>query len=720
MLKEALSKLEVVFSSTELTKGKAYRDRGYVLHLRLSDGLLKARVKGDSNQIYSVYLDLRTWPIIAAECTCHKGKHCKHVAACFFSLKNKDTPELTSSFSSEAKSKKNKLIKLTEAQWFSQLDPASNNFFNYRLGILIDNKEIDIMPYVVALVEQYDKKDLELFTEQHLISVQLPDHITLEIPWERIKLLFYFLFYYQGSVSTKLDVNRYHLEWLQKAEQTLLERVNTHQGGIKSTLLRQLSTFSDLPKVKLPQGLNATLRDYQYEGLQWLQSLRGALLGGILADDMGLGKTLQTLSHLLLEKEQGRLHRASLIIVPTSLVRNWLNEAKRFTPSLKVLIYHGSRRHSEKFADYDVIISTYGLAKRDAAHFKNYFFYYLILDEAQFIKNSSTRTTLIIHQLVAEHRLCLTGTPVENHLGELWSLFHFIMPGSLGTVRQFRRFFKTPIEKNNDSLKKALLTSCVAPFLLRRSKNQVANELPTKTEIIYPIELSDKQRDLYESIRLTMEKKVREAIAKSGVGRSQILFLDALLKLRQVCCDPQLLRLPAAEKAFGNSAKLDALLAMLKNLLDEGRRILVFSQFTSMLKLIEAQLIEQNVPYLKLTGQTQNRQRLVDSFQNGEAPVFLISLKAGGTGLNLTRADTVIHYDPWWNPAIEDQATDRSHRIGQTNPVFVYKLVTVGTVEEAIINLQKKKRKLVEGVLTNASGMALTEELITQFFQSGN
>ncbi len=720
MLKEALSKLEIVFSSGALMRGKAYRDQGYVLHLRISDGLLKARVKGDSNQIYSVYLDLKTWPRIAAECTCYTGKHCKHVAACLVSLKNKDKPELKDNLSALRSDKKSKVVEVTETQWFSQLDPVKNNFFNYRLGILIDDKEIDIMPYVVALVEQYDKKDLELLTDQNTITVQLPDQITLQIPWERIKLLIYFLFYYRENRNRKLIVNRYQLEWLHKAEQALLNQINYQQRGIKFTLLRQLSAINKLPSVGIPNGLNAILRDYQYQGLQWLQSLRGALLGGILADDMGLGKTLQTLAHILLEKEQGRLQKASLIIVPTSLMRNWYNEAKRFAPSLKVLVYHGPRRHSEKFADYDVIISTYGLAKRDVAHFKKYFFYYLILDEAQFIKNSSARTTLIIRQLVAEHRLCLTGTPVENHLGELWSLFQFIMPGSLGTAQQFRKFFKIPIEKKNDSQKKALLTCCVTPFLLRRSKSQVANELPTKTEIIYPIELSAKQRDLYESIRLTMEKKVREAIAKSGVGRSQILFLDALLKLRQVCCDPQLLRLPTAEMAFGNSAKLDALLAMLKNLLNEGRRILVFSQFTSMLKLIEVQLIKQKVHYLKLTGQTRNRQNLVDSFQKGEAPVFLISLKAGGTGLNLTRADTVILYDPWWNPAIEDQATDRTHRIGQTNPVFVYKLVTVGTVEEAIITLQKRKRELVDGVLTNASNITLTEEIIKQFFQPSN
>jgi SNF2 family DNA or RNA helicase len=437
---------------------------------------------------------------------------------------------------------------------------------------------------------------------------------------------------------------------------------------------------------------------------------------------MGLGKTVQTLAHLLHEKEQGRLTQATLIVAPTSLVGNWLAEAKRFTPDLSVVAYHGSDRHLDNFDDYDLVISTYGLIHRDKEKFINYNFYYLILDEAQFIKNARTKTTQIIQQLKATHRLCLTGTPLENHLGELWSLFHFLMPGLLGDAKQFRLWFRTPIEKYADLGRRELLARRVKPFMLRRTKNQVASELPPKTEMTRTIEIVGPQRDLYEAIRMSMEKKVRDAIAKQGLGKSHILLLDALLKLRQVCCDPRLLTLPEAAIAHGTSSKLETLMELLDNLVEEGRRVLVFSQFTSMLKLIEEQLNERKYDYLKLTGQTQNRQALVEQFQKGTIPIFLISLKAGGTGLNLTRADTVIHYDPWWNPAVEDQATDRTHRIGQENPVFVYKLITAGTVEEAILGMQERKRQLVDGILSSDASktVALTEADLDQFFMPLN
>jgi SNF2 family DNA or RNA helicase len=449
-----------------------------------------------------------------------------------------------------------------------------------------------------------------------------------------------------------------------------------------------------------------------------LQFLRTNHFAGVLADDMGLGKTVQTLAHLQYEKEEGRLNKACLIIAPASLMGNWFDEAQRFTPQLKILIFHGSDRHQVNFDDYDLVLSTYGLVQRDKQRFLDYTFYYLILDEAQFIKNARTKTTQIIQQLHAKHRFCLTGTPVENHLGELWSLFHFLMPGLLGDFKQFRRFFRIPIEKQNDHERREILAHRVQPFMLRRTKNQVARELPAKTEMTHMIELSGPQRDLYEAIRMSMEKKVRDAIARQGLGKSQIILLDALLKLRQVCCDPRLLSIPEASMAHAHSAKLEALMELLDNLVKEGRSVLVFSQFTSMLSLIEAELKARQYEYLKLTGQTKNRQALVRRFQEGEAPVFLISLKAGGTGLNLTRADTVILYDPWWNPSVQDQATDRSHRIGQENPVFVYRLITAGTVEEAILSIQEKKRTLLEGILSNKTegGIGLTDEDVAQFF----
>ncbi|WP_347251486.1 DEAD/DEAH box helicase [Legionella sp.] len=613
-------------------------------------------------------------------------------------------------------------IDADELEWFSELEEKENDFFSYQLGILVDGKPVNIVPLVAELITRLGKETIDHLSEQERVKLPLSEGKTLHVSLGRIKPLLRFLLQYglrHLKNEKSLQINRYQLVLMQETEQAMASISARWQGNtLLQKQLQQLTHLIHLPATETPRGLKTTLRDYQHQGLNWLQFLRICRFGGILADDMGLGKTIQTLAHLQVEKEQGRLTKASLIVAPTSLVGNWFEEAKRFTPELKVFVFHGLERHNDNFDDYDLIISTYGLIQRDKTRFVDYSFYYLILDEAQSIKNAKTKTTQIVQQIQAMHRLCLSGTPLENHLGELWSLFHFLMPGLLGDAKQFRQFFKTPIEKFNDAERRTLLAKRVQPFMLRRSKNQVANELPEKTEMTRSIELTGSQRDLYEAIRMSMEKKVREAIAKQGMGKSHIVLLDALLKLRQVCCDPKLLSMPEAEIAHGTSAKMDALMELLDGLVDEGRRVLVFSQFTSMLELIEEQLISRNYAYLKLTGQTQNRQVLVNTFQEGHTPIFLISLKAGGTGLNLTRADTVIHYDPWWNPAVEDQATDRSHRIGQENPVFVYKLITIGTVEEAILTMQKKKRQLFDGILSdNAGGMiGLTKNDIEQFF----
>jgi len=298
-------------------------------------------------------------------------------------------------------------------------------------------------------------------------------------------------------------------------------------------------------------------------------------------------------------------------------------------------------------------------------------------------------------------RLCLTGTPLENHLGELWSLFDFLEPGLLGTQRQFRRLFRTPIEKHGDSARQEIMQQRVAPFVLRRAKDQVLAELPPKTEIERLVELEPTQRDLYEAIRLAMDRKVRLTIARQGVEHSQIVILDALLKLRQVCCDPRLVKLAAARGVKG-SAKLALLMDLLPGMLGEGRRVLLFSQFTSMLALIEEALRAAGIEYVKLTGATRDRAKPIRRFQDGEVPLFLISLRAGGVGLNLTAADTVIHYDPWWNPAVQNQATDRAHRIGQDKKVFVYKLITAGTVEQKIVAMQARKRDLADAIYATA------------------
>lgn len=614
------------------------------------------------------------------------------------------------------------LIHADEVEWYSDMQESNTDFFSYQLGILVEGKPVSIVPLVASLIEGYGLSDLDSLSEDQQVTLPLEDGRALQLTMGRIKPLVLLLLQFglrHINEEQQLQISKYQLILMKEAELALAATRSRWKGGeYFQEQLRQLIHLAELPKITVPAGLRAQLREYQQDGLNWLQFLRENRFNGILADDMGLGKTVQTLAHLQYEKEQGRLKQAVLIVAPTSLVGNWLAEAGRFTPDLKVLVYHGSERHQDSFDDFDLVISTYGLIHRDKDKFINYEFYYLILDEAQFIKNARTKTTQIIQQLKASHRLCLTGTPLENHLGELWSLFHFLAPGLLGDAKQFRLCFRTPIEKHGDWKRRELLSKRVRPFLLRRTKNQVAKELPPKTEIVRTIELIGPQRDLYEAIRMSMEKKIRDVIARQGLSKSHILLLDALLKLRQICCDPRLLSLPEAVMAQGTSSKLEALMELLDNLVEEGRCILVFSQFTSMLKLIEEALVAKNYEYLKLTGQTQNRQTLVDRFQQGKIPIFLISLKAGGTGLNLTRADTVIHYDPWWNPAVEDQATDRTHRIGQENPVFVYKLITSGTVEEAILRMQERKRQLVDGILSAdvTKTMGLSEEDLEQLF----
>ena len=429
-------------------------------------------------------------------------------------------------------------------------------------------------------------------------------------------------------------------------------------------------------------------------------------MGGILADDMGLGKTLQTLAHILTEKNAQRLQQPALIIMPTSLIANWQDEAARFTPQLQVLTLHGPQRHSlfAEMVQADIVISTYALLSRDSLHLIAQDWHLVILDEAQTIKNPRSKAALCASQLRAQQRLCLTGTPLENNLGELWSLFNFLMPGWLGDTKSFTRHYRTPIEKHANEQRLTHLKGRLKPFILRRTKQQVASELPAKTEITQHIDLSSAQRDRYETLRLAMDKKVRDEIQRVGVARSHIVVLEALLRLRQVCCDLRLLSEDDAQQySSKDSAKIMHLLQMLRTFTAEGRRILVFSQFTSMLALLPEEWNKAKIEFVQLTGQTTDRRTPVQRFQNEEVPVFLISLKAGGVGLNLTAADTVIHVDPWWNPATEAQASDRAYRIGQSKPVFIYKLIARGSVEEKIQHLQHHKAALANSILEGGS-----------------
>ena len=605
-------------------------------------------------------------------------------------------------------------------------DDGNNNWFDIELGIQIDGLPVNLLPVLLNLIRQFPEQMsmqalAKLSAEDLPLIARLADGRLVTLPISRIQNILSVLVELFDKDAVH-NLQRIELSAVQAGRLAELEEVAGLRwlGGERLRELgRKLRDFDGIQLVAPPAGLKTDLRGYQQEGLNWLQFLREYELAGILADDMGLGKTVQALAHLLVEKESGRMNQPSLVVAPTSLMFNWLREAERFAPDLRVLVLQGQLRkqHFESIGAYDLVLTTYPLLPRDKEVLTGQKFHLLILDEGHIIKNPKSQATQIVHQIKARHRLALTGTPMENHLGELWSLFHFLLPGLLGDDKNFRKLFRTPIEKQGDNTRRAVLSRRIAPFLLRRTKAQVAKELPPKTEIIRSCELSGAQRDLYETIRVAMHEKIRMEIDKKGMNRSHIIILDALLKLRQICCDPRLLKLPAA-KQVKHSAKLDLLMSLLPDMVEEGRSILLFSQFTSMLALIELELAKFNLPYVKLTGDTRDRATPVQRFQNGEVPIFLISLKAGGVGLNLTTADTVIHYDPWWNPAVENQATDRAHRIGQENPVFVYKLITESTVEEKIVAMQEKKRDLAQGILDN-NGEAIaplsTEELAMLF-----
>ncbi|GAA5481265.1 DEAD/DEAH box helicase [Haloferula sargassicola] len=480
---------------------------------------------------------------------------------------------------------------------------------------------------------------------------------------------------------------------------------------------RKLSDIRGLPAIAPPAKLQAELRPYQLEGYRWLRFLADHRLHGILADDMGLGKTVQTLAFIAGTLPPRKERKPSLVIAPTSVITNWAAEAARFTPDLRTLLLHGPERKGrfDQIPTADLVLTSYPLLIRDHETLVAQDWHALILDEAQSIKNPRTALAKSACSLKADHRFCLSGTPMENHLGELWSLMRFLMPGFLGDNDTFRETYRRPIERDRSPQAQLALNRRVAPLILRRTKDQVATDLPAKTEVVHHLDLSPREADLYEGVRALMDKRVRAAIAEQGLGRSHIIVLDALLKLRQVCCHPALLKTPEAAK-IKDATKLAFLTTdLLPTLLEENRRILLFSQFTTMLDRIAAHLEKRKVPFLQLTGQTKNRAELVKRFQTGEVPVFLISLKAGGTGLNLTAADTVIHYDPWWNPAAENQATDRAHRIGQTKPVFVHKLICRGTIEDRILDLQKHKARLVESLLSEeTTALKLDSETLSQ------
>ena len=601
--------------------------------------------------------------------------------------------------------------------WKAEIIEEGKGWFALSAGFEIDGEAFDLQPILAALVANRFLEVTEGKPKGQEFMIFLPDGRGLVLPVGRFRKILTTL---GELIAFKFTSGPIRLTKVDAARLTEDDELEPDSPIEVKELGSKFTDFSQIERTPEPAGLEAELRSYQSDGYHWMQFLSQYDLNGILADDMGLGKTLQTLTHLLAEKETGRNKGLpSLVIAPTSVVVNWEREATKFTPDLKVLILQGAdrRQRHAQIPRADLVLTSFALIHRDLDVFLKHRFHLVILDEAQHIKNPSAKVTKAVCQLESQHRLCLSGTPVENNLGELWSLMHFLMPGLLGTQELFNDTFRNPIEKSGHEGKRAALAARVGPLILRRTKHDVAKELPPKTEILHTVELNEMQKDLYETVRATMDKHVRQALELQG-QQSQIVFLDALLKLRQICCHPKLLE---SQKEVAESAKFEYLIDLLTTLRQEGHRTLIFSQFTSMLALIEDHLNVADCQYLKLTGATKDRQALVERFQGGEGEVFLISLKAGGTGLTLTGADIVIHYDPWWNPAAENQATDRAYRIGQDKPVFVHKLICQGTVEERIQQMQTRKDALATDLLSGATQqLSLTPETLQSLFAPAN
>ncbi|MEQ1595657.1 MAG: DEAD/DEAH box helicase [Casimicrobium sp.] len=598
-----------------------------------------------------------------------------------------------------------------------ELSPGNENgWYRLSLGVDIDGKRVDLAPALAKLIAV--QKDPEqwlaaLPTVQHvLLSVPVPDRVKaaqiVRIPGERVAAILtpVFEWFQGGNVSEVSALQAALLPDL--PNDTVRYFGRDHPAWL--AMRDRLQSGAELIPVSPAPGFAATLRGYQLHGLAWLTHLYELSMGGVLADDMGLGKTVQTLAHL------HRLHQTSaakpsLIIAPTSVLSNWQREAERFAPSLKVHRHHGAERASnaKAFANAQIVLTSYPLLQRDEKMLSDIEWNVVVFDEAQTLKNAKAKTYLSAQSLKAHQRIALTGTPMENHLGELWSIYNVLIPGLLGDLEGFNSIFRHPIEQRADTDRMKKLKARIRAFILRRGRDQVLTELPPKTEYTRWIELESAQADMYESLRTAIHDDIRKVIDKKGLKQSTIHILDALLKLRQVCCDPRLVKLPGgkAHAAGAGSAKLDWLATHVPELMEEGRSVLIFSQFTSMLALIAETLTEQGIAFSLLTGDTRDRDTPIAEFQAGETRVFLLSLKAGGVGLNLTAADTIIHYDPWWNPAVEAQATARAHRMGQDKPVIVTKLVAKGTLEERMLDMLARKRELASALL-EGEGNALT------------
>jgi non-specific serine/threonine protein kinase len=566
-------------------------------------------------------------------------------------------------------------------------------------------------------------QDIRRALRKHERYIKLTDGSIGEIPEEWIER-YKHLFSLGEAEGEALRFSRHHIaiieDALTQADHAQADEEFERRRKRLRALLQQ--NFEGIQPRPLPEGFIGELRPYQKAGFDWLHFLREMEFGGCLADDMGLGKTVQTLAFLLSlysQPEAQRPKQASLLVVPRSLLVNWQREASRFTPGLRILEFFDIDRVKDTtaFDQADLIITTYGVLLRDIQFLHGYTFYYAILDESQSIKNPLSQTARAAHLLRAQHRLVLTGTPIENSTAELWSQFAFLNPGMLGNLQYFKTEFGLPIEKRNDDKAASKLRKLVYPFILRRTKDQVAPELPPRTERILYCDMEPGQRKLYNRTRDYYRGVVLGLLEKEGLNNSRMKILEGLLRLRQICNHPLLVD----EKFHGDSAKFELLMDTLETLRAENHKTLVFSQFVKMLSLVRKEMEARLIPYTYLDGQVVARQEQVDLFQNDPSiPFFLISLRAGGLGLNLTAADYVIHIDPWWNPAVEMQASDRTHRIGQDKPVFVYKLIARDSVEEKILVLQERKRNLVDQIVAPETAFfkSLTLQDIEELFSN--
>ena len=471
----------------------------------------------------------------------------------------------------------------------------------------------------------------------------------------------------------------------------------------KSELLKMMENLDDIPQIPPPEHLHATLRNYQVAGVNWLHFMKDHGMGAILADDMGLGKTLQTLA--LLQKETENPEHTpgpSLIVMPTSLIHNWQNEARKFTPKLRVHIHAGVNRVKDvaAFNSYSLILTTYGIVRQDIDLLKTFPFHYVILDESQMIKNPESKTAKAVRKLISRHRLSLTGTPIENTVMDLWSQMSFLNPGLLGNESFFKKFYVVPIEKGKDAKKSAKLRRIIYPFILRRRKQKVEKELPPRIEKLHFCEMTTVQKELYDETRSTYRNYLLELINQGAWKKNKLNILTGLQKLRQIAIHPKMVEPDAYE--LKHSGKYKEVSRLLKSVISKNRsKVLIFSQFVKMLHILRDDLVEDGVKFCYLDGSTRDRQEQVRRFQTDkEIKIFLISLKAGGVGLNLTAADYVFILDPWWNPAVENQAIDRSHRIGQDRTVFYYKFITQDSIEEKILSLQRRKSQLSDDIIT--------------------